>query len=99
MTNRRLKVRFTHSAHQQFLGALQHIRSDKPSAAVAFRQKVESKLRRLERFPDSGRHIPEFPDLPYREIVIRPYRFFYRVESDVVWIVALWHDAQMPLEP
>jgi hypothetical protein len=32
-------------------------------------------------------HIPEFPDLPYREVVIPPYRFFYRAEAKVVWIV------------
>ena len=43
---------------------------------------------------DSGRIIPEFPDLPHREVIISPYRFFYRVEKKTVWIVAVWHGAQ-----
>jgi plasmid stabilization system protein ParE len=53
----------------------------------------------LEEYPDSGRKIPEFPELPYLEVVIGNYRFFYRVESDVVWIVAVWHGAQLPSDP
>ena len=56
-------------------------------------------LRRLEQFPESGRIIPEFPDLPYREVVVRPYRFFYRIKGSTVWIVAAWHGAQLPKRP
>jgi hypothetical protein len=48
----------------------------------------------LEKFPDSGRVIPEFPELPYREVIVVPLRFFYRVEGRFVWIVAAWHGAQ-----
>jgi len=39
---------------------------------------------RLEDFPCSGRIILEFPELPYREIVLPPHRFFYRVIADIV---------------
>ena len=42
------------------------------------RRRVETVSRRLERFPRSGRLLPEFPDLPYREVIVSPYRFFYR---------------------
>jgi len=50
-------------------------------------------------FPDSGWIIPEYPDLPYREVVIPPYRFSYRVKDGIVWIVAVWHGAQLPEAP
>ena len=43
--------------------------------------------------------VPEFPDLPYREVIVRPYRFFYRVNDPVVWVVAVWHGAQLPEDP
>ena len=43
--------------------------------------------------------LPEFPDLPFREVVIAPYRFFYRVKGEAVWVVAVWHGAQLPDEP
>jgi len=89
-----VKVRFIPSARQQFLNGLAYIRRDKPSAARHFRQRTERVLRRLEDHPHSGRPIPEFPALPHREVIISPYRFFYRVEKKTVWIVAVWHSAQ-----
>jgi plasmid stabilization system protein ParE len=78
---------------------LQYIRRDNPTAARAFRARAEKVLRRLERFPASGRAIPEFPELPHREVIVRPYRFFYRVVGQTVWIVAVWHGAQIPSGP
>ena len=94
-----MKVKFTPSARNQFLSALSYIQKDKPSAAINFRNRSEKILRRLEDFPESGRIVPEFPELPYREIIISPYRFFYKIKDEVVWIVAVWHGAQLPKEP
>jgi toxin ParE1/3/4 len=94
-----VKVQFTPSAKTQFLSALSYIRKDKPSAAIDFRNKAEKILRRLEDFPESGRIIPEFRELPYREVIISSYRFFYKIKDDVVWIVAVWHGAQIPKGP
>ena len=94
-----MKVKFTPSAKTQFLSALSYIRKDKPSATINFRNRAEKILRGLEDFPESGRIIPEFPELPYREVIISPYRFFYKIKDDVVWIVAVWHGAQLPKGP
>jgi len=93
------KVRFTPTARSQFLAALAYIHSDNPSAALALRQRAEESLSRLRRFPESGRVLPEFPELPFREVIVPPYRFFYRMKSDTVWIVAVWHGAHLPGEP
>lgn len=89
-----MRVRFTPSARQQFLRALEYIHRDKPSAAKNFRDRAEKVLRRLEKYPGSGRAVPEFPELPHREVVVAPYRFFYRVEKRTIWIVAVWHGAR-----
>jgi toxin ParE1/3/4 len=94
-----VRIRFTATARAEFLAAIEYIRKDRPGAAVPFRRKAEKALRRLNRFPDSGRKLPEFPDLPFREVVVPSYRFFYRVEQKTVWIVAVWHGAQQPDEP
>lgn len=91
-----MKVRLTPSARAQFLAALEFIRQDRPSAALRLRKRAETALRRLEKFPASGRSVPEFPGLPHREIIVAPYRFFYRVDGKTVWIVAVWHSAQAP---
>jgi plasmid stabilization system protein ParE len=94
-----VKICFTPSARTQFFSALAYIRRDKPDAALRFRRRAETVLKRLVKFPESGRAIPEFPDLPQREVVIAPYRFFYRIKGQVVWIVGVWHGAQIPSVP
>jgi toxin ParE1/3/4 len=94
-----VRVHFTPTGRAQFLTALTYIRWENPSAAMHFRQRAEQALRRLEQFPESGRVVPEFPDLPYREVIVSPYRFFYRIKEATVWVVAVWHGAQPPQEP
>jgi plasmid stabilization system protein ParE len=94
-----LRILFTPTGRRQFLEAIAYIHRDNPSAARSFRQKVEKALSRLGKFPESGRLLPEFPDLPFREVIVRPYRFFYRAKDKTVWIVAVWHGAQLPEEP
>ena len=94
-----MRVRFTPTGRAQFLAALAYIRRENPTAAARFRQRAEQALRQLEQFPESGRVVPEFPDLPYREVIVSPYRFFYRIQEATMWVVAVWHGAQPPEEP
>ncbi len=94
-----MKVLFTPAAQQQFLHAVAYILSESPSAALAFRKRAATKLRRLQRFPESGRLLAEFSELPFREVLVNPYRLFYTVRGKVIWVVAVWHDAQLPEEP
>jgi toxin ParE1/3/4 len=94
-----LKVLFTPTGRRQFLEAIAYIYRDNPSAAISFRKKAEKTLSRLKKFSDSGRLIPEFPDLLFREVIVRPYRFFYKVKDEIVWIIAIWHSAQLPEDP
>ena len=94
-----MKVLFTPTGRRQFLEAVSYIYQDNPAAAVSFRKRAEQTLSRLKKFPESGRTIPEFPDLPYREVILKPYRFFYKVKGNNVWVVAVWHSAQIPNEP
>jgi toxin ParE1/3/4 len=94
-----VKVRFTPSGRADFLRVVSFIRRDDRAAALRFRRRAERVLRRLERYPESGRLIPEFPDLPYREVIVSPFRFFYRIKGNTVWIVAVWHGAPAPQNP
>ncbi len=92
-------VLFTPQARAQFLAAISYVAADNPEAARLLRARTATSLSRLADYPESGRVLPEFPELPFREVVVPPYRFFYRVRDDAVWIVAVWHSAQLPDEP
>ncbi len=93
------RVLFTPAGRAQFLAALAYIGADDPAAARYLRDRAAASLSRLADYPESGRVLPEFPDLPFREVVVPPYRFFYRVKDDALWVVAAWHSAQLPDEP
>lgn len=93
------RVRFTPSARAQFLAAVDYIRAERPSAAQVLRNRSNEALGHLIRFPEAGRTIPEFPQLGFREVLVGGYRFFYRLEGDIIWVVGVWHDAQLPAEP
>ena len=47
---------------------------------------------RLSTFPLSGRKVPDFPLLPFREVIVEQYRVIYRVnEQNKVFILAIVH--------
>ena len=94
-----MTARFTPGAREQFLRVISYILADSPSAALSFQNRASDTLQRLIKFPESGRLIPEFPDLSYREVIVGNYRFFYRLKAHTVWIVAVWHGAQLPRSP
>ena len=94
-----MRVLFTPSGRNHFLAAISFIDSEGTHAAGVFRKKAEKTLSRLKRFPRSGTALPEFPDLPFREVAIAPCRVIYRVKQKTVWIVAVWHSARLLRKP
>jgi toxin ParE1/3/4 len=94
-----LRVRFTPAADAEFLAVIAYIGADSPSAAAVFKDRALHTLSRLGDFPESGRTVPECPALPFREVIVAPYRFFYQARVDAVWIVAVWHGAQLANPP
>lgn len=94
-----MTVCFIPSALAAFEAAVDYYLSANPFAAERFRDRVLKTLSRLERFPRLGHYIPEFPDEPFREVIVEPYRFFYLIEGETVWIVGIWHGAQIPASP
>jgi toxin ParE1/3/4 len=65
----------------------EYIALDKPSAAKRLVREVFSKVKRLENFPKSGRKPPELHKTIYREVIIPPFRVFYRIEEEKVFIL------------
>jgi toxin ParE1/3/4 len=94
-----VKIRFANTAKISLHSAINFIRKDNPTAAANSLERVEKTIRRLEKYPDSGRRIPEYPELPYRELLVLPYGFFYKIDGKTIFIVAVWHTAQIPIEP
>jgi toxin ParE1/3/4 len=44
--------------------------------------------------PYSGRIVPMYEDRNLRELIVYPYRLIYRVKSDRIDVIAVFHGAQ-----
>jgi toxin ParE1/3/4 len=84
-------IRWTQRALDDLHGTHDFIARDSPRAAEALIERVLTATERLALFPESGRVVPEFPELGYREIIVNSYRVLYRLEGDTVWVVAVVH--------
>jgi toxin ParE1/3/4 len=57
------------------------------NAAKNLVQKVFDKISRLENHPESGKRPEELINLNYREVNINPCRIFYKIDSDIVYVL------------
>lgn len=76
-----------------------YIAQDNPDAAQKWAEGVLASVTNLDRFPESGRRVPEIrrPDL--REIVMGNYRLIYRIKGQEIAILTVRHFKQtLPVE-
>ena len=73
-----------------------YIEEDDPSAARRFIRSIFQAIERLPSFPESGRIVPEFGDPMIREVIRRPCRVVYRINTNtrLIEIVRVWHSAR-----
>jgi len=83
----RVVVCWTEKALEQLREIGAYIALENVDAAKQVVQMVQGAVDRLEDFPESGRRIPEYPQLPHREVVVPPCRVFYKVQGQIAWIV------------
>ena len=62
-------------------------------------ENIQNSVSNLTSFLLMGRNVPEFPHLPYREILVGNYRVLYRVEEDMVIIMSVVHGRRLLKEP
>lgn len=71
----------------------EYIAADSPKYARSQMETIIRAVERLQLFPESGRSLPELPNLPYREVIIHTYRIIYRYdkENDKVFVINTVH--------
>jgi toxin ParE1/3/4 len=89
-----MKVVLSRAFEAQADQIFERIFRDKPSAAVRWWDSLRSKLRRLSRFPNSGRVFEEkgFPTI--RQITFGNYLVLFEVGEGQVDVLAIFHGAQ-----
>ena len=70
------------------------IASDSEYYARSFISKIGDSVRQLERFPQSGRIVPELSDEKICELIIRNYRIIYEIHESAIRILTILHAAR-----
>ena len=72
-----------------------YVTRDSADSAELLVERLVAAVERLEVHPLSGRVVPEVGDDTLREVIHGSYRIVYRVRSDLVEIVTVFHGARL----
>lgn len=86
------KIIWTNPALDQLDEIAEYIALDSPVAASELVKRIFKAVDRLEKFPRSGKELPELPESVYREVISPPCRVFYRIDGDKVYILHVMRD-------
>jgi len=90
-----LEVKWSPEAIEDLESIAEFIAKDSEYYARSVVTEILSLLRNVREFPLIGRVVPETGDECIRERFIYSYRLVYRVESDLILIVAVIHGKRL----
>jgi toxin ParE1/3/4 len=91
------KIKWTIRALDDLHDIYEFIAKDSKRYAQIQIEDIQNAALNLTSFPLMGRIVPEFPHLPYREILVGNYRVIYRLEEEqgLVITMAVAHGKQL----
>ena len=92
-----VRLKWTANALNDLREISDFIAKDSPYYAKLQVERIKKATINLKIFPEMGRHIPEFPELPYREIIVGNYRIIYKIEKEKsrVLIMLVMHSKRL----
>ena len=87
-------LRWTEQAVTQLGAIAEYIAVSSPVYAEQVVDRVVRRLEQAQRFPESGRAVPEYDAADIRELIEFPYRLIYRVRPDGIEVLAILHGRQ-----
>lgn len=81
------EVIWTSPAREDLSDIVEYVGLSNPKAAKDLILQVLQSVERLSDFPESGRSVPELPELSYREIISNPCRILYQYKGEQVFVL------------
>lgn len=78
-------------ARAELQAITEYIKRDSNASARTVATKLAKEVRRLERFPFSGRIVPEWEKPSFREVIVYNYRVVYRLGLETVSVLTIMH--------
>jgi plasmid stabilization system protein ParE len=88
-----MRVRYTRRARGNLEAIYSYLERRSPSAASSAKKTIERRIRQLADFPLIAPATDE-PGVRALSIVRLPYKVYYRIEHDEVWILHIRHTSR-----
>ena len=89
------RVIWTRQAVEDVEAIKAYVARDSERYARLLGERLVAAVSRLELFPQSGRVVPEVGDESLRELIYGNYRLAYRLQTDSVEVVTVYHAARL----
>jgi plasmid stabilization system protein ParE len=90
-----MKIKWSPLSAERLADIVNHISKENPDAARKTAENIFTSIENLNKFPNSGRVVPELDDPKYREILVGNYRVVYSVLSDAINVLTIRHQKQL----
>ncbi len=90
-----MKVIWTELAVNKLEEFADYIALDNPLIALKWTETIQKSVKKLAKFSQSGRKVPEIKRTNVREIIEGNYRIVYRIESERISILTIRHGKQL----
>ena len=90
-----MRIKWTEPALDDMEGIQAYIAKDSVYYARQFIERIFEAAKKLEDFPEIGRHVPETEERnDVRELIFQGYRIIYLAQSDTVSIITVIHGSR-----
>jgi len=89
---REFELIWTKTAKLDLISILDYVAAEDKEEALKIFSKTEKKLGLLKSFPERGKivfELEKFNIYKYRELIISPWRIFYKVESEKIFVLSV----------
>ena len=90
-----MRVRWTENSLRHLLDIYEYISQNSPFYAQRMVDRLTKRSEQIADFPMSGRNVPEYSANDIRELIEKPYRIIYRINSDQIDILAVIHGSRL----
>jgi len=89
---KKYKILWTNTATLDLEEIIDYISEESIQTARKILIKIKEKINVISNLPKKGRIIPELRDFnitKYREFIIKPWRIFYKIEDNTIYILSV----------
>ena len=90
-----MKIIWAEQAVEKLEEYADYIALDKPNAALRWAERIQKSVENLKKFPKLGREVPEIRRPEIKELIEGEYRIIYRLESNLISIITIYHSKQL----